>query len=237
MTKTDTTNRDILSTEQILDAQLDDWQKLNQAFHGRFRTGDFATGLRLVAAVGDAAETAGHDPDLKARISLVDVTLVSHDALYRPDDGPERVVPWVTRRDVDLARRISAIAAEQGVAAEPQAVATIEMALDTADMAAVGPFWAALLTGVSGVFAGGDVHGPRRVRACRSSRSRRPTRTRPRGRRFHLDVWLPHDVAEQRIAAAVAAGGRVVNDENAPSYTILADAEGNKACVCASFLR
>ncbi len=234
MTKTDTTNRDILSTEQILDAHLDDWRKLNQAFHGRFRTGDFATGLRFVAAVGDAAETAGHHPDLKLTYEFVDVTLLSHDAVYRPDEGPERVVPWVTQRDVDLARRISAIAAEQGVAAEPQAVATIEMALDTADMAAVGPFWAALLTGVSGVFAGGDVRDPTRQLPILWFQETDAHET-PR-QRFHLDVWLPHDVAEQRIAAAVAAGGRVVNDENAPSYTILADAEGNKACVC-SFLR
>lgn len=134
----------------------------------------------------------------------------------------------MTQRDVDLARRISAIAAE------PQAVATIEMALDTADMAAVGPFWAALLTGVSGVFEGGDVRDPTRQLPILWFQETDAHET-PR-QRFHLDVWLPHDVAEQRIAAAVAAGGRVVNDENAPSYVVLADTDGNKACVC-SFLR
>ena len=35
-----------------------------------------------------------------------------------------------------------------------------------------------------------------------------------------------------RIAAAVAAGGTVVDDAGAPSFTVLADAEGNRACVC-----
>jgi 4a-hydroxytetrahydrobiopterin dehydratase len=50
--------------------------------------------------------------------------------------------------------------------------------------------------------------------------------------RFHLDLWVPHDVAEDRIAAAVAAGGRVVDDENAPSFVVLADPEGNRVCVC-----
>ena len=43
---------------------------------------------------------------------------------------------------------------------------------------------------------------------------------------------MPHDVAEQRIAAAVAAGGSVVDDGQAPSFVVLADAEGNRVCVC-----
>ena len=50
--------------------------------------------------------------------------------------------------------------------------------------------------------------------------------------RFHIDLWVPHDVAQVRIAAAVAAGGRVVDDEAAPSFVALVDPEGNKACVC-----
>ena len=50
--------------------------------------------------------------------------------------------------------------------------------------------------------------------------------------RFHVDVWVPPEVAEQRIAAAVAAGGIVVDDRQAPSYSVIADQDGNKACVC-----
>ena len=50
--------------------------------------------------------------------------------------------------------------------------------------------------------------------------------------RFHLDVWLAPEIAEQRIKAAVAAGGRIVADEESPSYTVLADPEENRVCVC-----
>ncbi|MEU4418811.1 VOC family protein, partial [Nocardia salmonicida] len=50
--------------------------------------------------------------------------------------------------------------------------------------------------------------------------------------RFHLDIHVPHDVAEQRIAAALAAGGTLVSDAEAPSFTVLADADGNRVCVC-----
>ena len=54
---------------------------------------------------------------------------------------------------------------------------------------------------------------------------------RPQRNRIHIDVWVPHDQAEARIAAAIAAGGHLVTDQHAPSWWVLADAEGNEACV------
>ena len=49
--------------------------------------------------------------------------------------------------------------------------------------------------------------------------------------RFHLDVRVPPEVAEDRVRAALDAGGTLVNDERAPTVWVLADAHGNKACV------
>ena len=49
--------------------------------------------------------------------------------------------------------------------------------------------------------------------------------------RIHVDVFVPHDQAEERVAAALAAGGRLVSDEHAPAWWTLADAEGNEADV------
>jgi 4a-hydroxytetrahydrobiopterin dehydratase len=54
---------------------------------------------------------------------------------------------------------------------------------------------------------------------------------RPQRNRIHIDVWVPYDQAEARIAAALAAGGRLVDDEHAPAWWTLADAEGNEADV------
>jgi 4a-hydroxytetrahydrobiopterin dehydratase len=51
---------------------------------------------------------------------------------------------------------------------------------------------------------------------------------RPQRNRMHIDVYLPHDQVEGRIAAAVAAGGRVISDKNAPGWWTLADPEGNE---------
>jgi 4a-hydroxytetrahydrobiopterin dehydratase len=207
-----------LTTQQILDAGLDDWRKLATALHARFLTGDFATGFRFVTAVTEAAEGANHHPDVTLTYPCVDVRLVSHD------------VSGVTRRDVDLARRISEIAREQGIGTQPSVLTEVELALDTADLAAAGPFWAALLTGSAGSVDGDDVIDP-------SGRlpllwfQHTDAHETPR-QRFHVDLWVPHDVAEERIAAAVAAGGRVVDASEAPSFVVLADPEGNKACVC-----
>jgi 4a-hydroxytetrahydrobiopterin dehydratase len=207
-----------LTNKQILDARLEDWRQLASALHARFRTGDFVTGLQFVTAVTEAAEAADHHPDVTLTYPYVDLKLVSHD------------VSRVTRRDIDLARRISEIARERGIDAQPSAVTEIELALDTADVAALGPFWAALLTGSRDSVDGDDVADPSgRVPLLWFQHT--DAHETPR-QRFHIDLWVPHDQAEERIAAAVAAGGRVVDDGHAPSFVVLADPEGNKACVC-----
>jgi 4a-hydroxytetrahydrobiopterin dehydratase len=54
---------------------------------------------------------------------------------------------------------------------------------------------------------------------------------RPQRNRIHVDVWVPHDQAETRVAAAIAAGGRLRSDEHAPEWWTLADAEGNEVDV------
>jgi 4a-hydroxytetrahydrobiopterin dehydratase len=207
-----------LTSRQVLDAHLDDWRMLAQGLHARFLTGDFVTGLAFVTAVTEAAERANHHPDVTLTYPFVDLRLVSHD------------VSRVTQRDLDLARTISDIARQQGIEARPSAVAEIELALDTANLAAVGPFWAALLTGSTDSLDGDDVvdRGGRVPLLWFQHTDAHET---PR-QRFHLDLWVPHDLAEARIAAAVEAGGQVVDGEQAPSFVVLADPEGNRVCVC-----
>jgi len=54
---------------------------------------------------------------------------------------------------------------------------------------------------------------------------------RPQRNRIHIDLYLPEDQAQARIQAAVAAGGRIVNDAHAPGWWTLADPEGNEVDV------
>ena len=87
--------------------------------------------MRFVSAVGDAGDEVAHHPRVRLGEGYVELTLLSRDANYRDDEGTEHVVDGVTQKDVDLARRITEIAAELSVAADPSALTTIELALDT----------------------------------------------------------------------------------------------------------
>ncbi len=225
---------DMLTGEQIAESNLTDWRKLGQGLHARYVVSDFCTGVRFVAAVGEAGDALGHHPRVTMGDDYVDLKLLSHDAVYRDDEGTEHVVEWVTQQDVDLARRVTEIAAEQAVDADPASITTIELALDTAHAATIAPVWAALLTGSTEARGRGTIGDD-----VRDATGRVPIlwfqetdeHETPR-QRFHVDVWVPPEVAEQRIAAALTAGGIVFDDSQAPSYTVIADQDGNKACVC-----
>ena len=106
---------EMLTGEQIAAADLADWRKLGQGLHARFVVGEFGAGVRFVAAVAEAGDALGHHPRVTMGDGYVDLKLLSDDAVYRDGAGVEHVVEWVTQADVELARRISEIAAEQAV--------------------------------------------------------------------------------------------------------------------------
>ena len=206
-----------LTYEQARDARLADWRWLLGGLHARFATGDFATGIALADAIAQAAEEANHHPDLDLRYPNLSVKLVSHD------------VGGVTDRDVQLARRISELAASAGVAADPASVKVLELALDTADIHAVLPFWAAVL-GMDPNGSSPEVIDPDGRITTLWFQKTEP-HAEPR-QRFHLDIVVPIEQAQARIDSALAAGGTMVTEEHAPAFWVLADADGNKACVC-----
>src|SRR5690625_2366615 len=96
-----------LSEEQVRQQDLPGWRVVDQSLRTRLRTGDFATGLRLVNLIGQAAEAANHHPDLDLRYPHLDVTLTTHD------------VGGLSERDVQMARQISDLASREGVVAAP----------------------------------------------------------------------------------------------------------------------
>lgn len=220
--------------EQIAEANLTDWRKLAQGLHARYLVDDFGTGARFLAAVGEAGDAVGHHPRASIGNGCVDLKLVTDDAIYRDDQGTEYVIEWVTQQDVDLARRITEIAADHKVCADPASVSDIELGLDTARSATIAPVWAALLTGdaeAQGRGTPGD--------EIRDATGRVPNlwfgdadAREATGQRFHVEVYVAPEVAAQRIAAAVAAGGTVVDDTDAPSLTVIADQDGNEGVVC-----
>ena len=226
---------DMLKGDQIAEANLTDWRKLAQGLHARYLVDDFGTGARFVTAVGEAGDALGHHPTVSIGNGYVDLKLITDDAVYRDDDdGTELVLEWVTQQDVDLARRITEIAADHKVDADPASVSMIELGLDTAHSATIAPVWAALLTGNAEAQGHGSPSDE-----IRDATGRVPNlwfgdadEHETPHQRFHVEVYVAPEVAEQRIAAALAAGGTVVDDSNAPSLTVIADQDGNKGIVC-----
>jgi 4a-hydroxytetrahydrobiopterin dehydratase len=103
----------------------------------------------------------------------------------------------------------------------------VQVAIDALGPASVRPFWHAVL----GYAAVGDEDVLDPLRRGPSFWFQQMDSPRPQRNRIHIDLYLPRDQAEARIAAALAAGGRIVSDENAPGWWTLADPEGNEVDV------
>lgn len=202
------------------DPELSEWRVILGRLVSRWATGSFSAGSELVSRIAAAADELNHHPDVDLRYPHVTVTTVSHD------------VGRLTDRDRRLALEVSRIAGELGVqAAPPTALAELEIALDVMVQADVEPFWRAVLGyGEKGDGDDGELVDPAgRLPTLWFQQMDEP---RTQRNRFHLDLTVPHDVVEERLARALGAGGRLVSDEHAPSWWVLADAEGNEVCLC-----
>ena len=196
---------------------------------GEFRTEVQTGSLPLAADVAArAAAVPGAEGHLRMDVRADRVILSLQTA----------AAAWVTPRDVELAQRISAMVGESrldtdsGVGAEPRSVQVIEIGIDALDIAAIRPFWKAVLgyadepgrSGPTDALVDPFGEGP----AVWFQQMDAP---RPQRNRIHFDVSVPHDEAPQRIQAALAAGGTMRYDAEAPAFWVLADAEGNEACI------
>jgi 4a-hydroxytetrahydrobiopterin dehydratase len=147
----------------------------------------------------------------------------------------------VTDLDAELAGRISAALQAVGLETGPDvgvgtgaahSVQLLELAIDALEIAAIRPFWKAVFGYGDEPGAGGptdplidpDFQGP-------AIWFQQMERERPQRNRIHFDLCVPHDEAERRVEAALAAGGRLVSAQRAPAFWVLADREGNEICV------
>jgi 4a-hydroxytetrahydrobiopterin dehydratase len=208
-----------LSNQEVDDAGLADWRKLAQALHARYLIPGYASAAAFVTSLTEVVGADDHHLDLRLSGGIVDLSLCTH------EDGL-----WVTQKDIDLAMKISEVAKESGLTPEPTAVTQLELALDTAHEERVSPFWSALLTGSADNKIYDTVFDPTgRVPSLWFQGT--DDHDTPR-QRWHFDLWLAEEVADERIAAAVSAGGSIVNDSGAPTFTVLADPDGNRVCIC-----
>ena len=211
---------DQISPKQFRESEgVEHWRVLGDGANAYFRTGSLAAGARLVQAISELPGIDDLQPDVDVRHDGVTVRMVAFIEGYG----------GMLRGHVELARQISAVARKLGLSADPSAVQSLLVIPGAPAIAEVTPFWRAVLG-----------YEPRRDSPAEDlvdPRSRGvpfwfEQMKKPRsdgGGAIHLAVWVPYEQAEARIAAALAAGGRMVRDEFAPSWWTLADAAGNEA--------
>jgi 4a-hydroxytetrahydrobiopterin dehydratase len=195
-----------------------DWRVVSEGACAFFRTDSFAASAAFVHAIAAVPRMGEPGTGVDVRHDGVTVRL-----LTQSDDwwGP-------STRDVELARRISAIAREQGLVPDTTAIQDMLIVPGGPDAATIVPFWRAVLG-----------YEPRRdspEEDLVDAHDRGPSfwfegMKEPRadgGGAIHLAIWVPYELAEARVQAAIAAGGRLVRDRS-PMWWTLADSAGNEA--------
>jgi 4a-hydroxytetrahydrobiopterin dehydratase len=183
---------------------------------GTIRTRIPATSLAEAADVAVRAVAAA-GPGADASLSA----WVRHDAVLLALQSPADAS--VTPVEIEMAHRITAALDGR---TEPGPLQLTEIAIDALDIALVRPFWKAVLAYVDDGTALVDPLGIGVAVWFQQMDAPRPQRNR-----IHFDVCVPHDEAPARLAAALAGGGVLLSDEWAPAFWVLADAEGNEACI------
>jgi 4a-hydroxytetrahydrobiopterin dehydratase len=219
---------DQISAREFHEAEgVEDWRVVGDGASVYFRTGSFALAARLVQAISELPGIDNHPPDVDVRPDGVTVRLITVTDNYY----------GMSRQDIELARQISGVARELGLSADAAAVQSLLVIPGATSTAEILPFWRAALG-----------YGPRPdspEEDLVDPRSRGPAfwfeqMDEPRqdgSGAIHVAIWVPHEQAEARIAAAIAAGGRMVRDKFAPSWWTLADAAGNEADIATTLNR
>ena len=202
--------RDFLSAGGV-----DDWVILHGGPTAVFRVGSLLQAAELAAAVAAV-------PGLEKHTLLTAASDRLTVKLTREMWGTEA-------RHVEVARAISAVAREHGATADRGAVHEVQLAVAAPPEAIDLGFWRAVLgyapmhddNAIDPLGQGSTVW----MQDLDSNKSLRHA--------MHVDVSVARDHADARMQAAVAAGGRVVDDSGAPGAWILADRSGNKVCIAA----
>ncbi|HEX2319260.1 MAG TPA: VOC family protein [Streptosporangiaceae bacterium] len=132
-------------------------------------------------------------------------------------------------RHVELARAVSAVAREHGARADRARAQEVSFAIAARPDAIDVGFWRAVLGYAE--LADDNAVDPLGHGSTVWMQDLDPAKSLRHA--MHLDVSVGREQAERRLAAALAAGGRIVDDSEAPAYWILADRAGNRVCIAA----
>jgi 4a-hydroxytetrahydrobiopterin dehydratase len=191
-----------------------DWVVLHGGAAAAFSVGSLTEAATLAATVAQVPGLAGSG----ALLTLGDRRLT-----VRLTRGVELIEP----HHVDLARAISAVAKQHGAVADRTTVQEVQLAVAARPEEQDTGFWRAVL----GYDTLADDNGVDPLGHGSTVWMQDLDPVRPLRHAMHVDVSVAREHAEERLAAALAAGGRIVDESEAPAVWILSDRAGNRVCI------
>jgi 4a-hydroxytetrahydrobiopterin dehydratase len=195
---------------------VDDWVVLHGGAAAVFRVASLGEAARLAEAVAKAPGIAGAGALLTLADDRVTVRL-------------SRDIWSLERGHVQLARAVSAVAREHGAAPDRAAVQETQVAIAAKPDAIDIGFWRAVL----GYTPMADDNAVDPLGHGSTVWMQELDQAKQLRHAMHIDVSVAREQVRARLEAAVAAGGRVVDESHAPSHWTLADRAGNRVCICA----
>ncbi|GAA2010474.1 4a-hydroxytetrahydrobiopterin dehydratase [Nakamurella flavida] len=200
------------------------WRYVGHRARSTVRVRSLAEAARVAQVAAQAVPTLEKHLAIDLRVDQVVLTALD------PDTGV------LTEADLIVVRTVTAALIDAGflpVPGDGRGVQVVELAIDAMDIPAVRPFWQAALgyvedpsdPGPDGSLLDPTGQGP-------SVWFQQMDSPREQRNRLHLDVDVPHDQVQDRLAATLAAGGTLLSDAHARAFWVLADAEGNEVCLC-----
>jgi len=195
---------------------VDDWVVLRGGATAVYRTGSAAEGARLAAALAEIPGLPGSGTVIVIGDRYLSVRLT-------------RDLWQLEARHVELARAVSGVARTHGAEADRAATQEVQLTVaakpDTIDLG----FWRAVL----GYGPMADDNGVDPLGHSSTVWMQELDEAKPLRHAMHIDVSVAKEHVRARLEAAVAAGGRIVHDGDAPGSWILSDRAGNRVCIVA----
>lgn len=190
---------------------VSDWRVTATGPQGVFTARSLSHAAALVAPIVAAAEQFGVLPDVDVRPEAAIVSIPDRTAEGIPEAAPQ------------FAAAVSRSAAELQLTADPSLAQSVGIYVAQHSQADARPFFLAAL----GYEELGETDAVDPLR-CGPQLAFNPiTGDTPARGRTHFDVFVPADRAQARVDAALAAGGRLVDDSHAPAFWSLASPENH----------
>jgi 4a-hydroxytetrahydrobiopterin dehydratase len=193
-----------------------DWVVLPGGATAVFRVQSMVEAARLAEALARVPGLAG---------TGVLMTIADDQVTVRLNRGVFRV----EQRHIELAEAVSAVAREHGAVADRARVQEVSLAVAAKPEAIDVGFWRAVLGYVE--LADDNAIDPLGLSSTVWMQDLDPAK--PLRHAMHIDVSVASEQAEQRLAAALAAGGRIVDDSGPLVAWVLTDRAGNRVCITA----